>query len=47
MVNNHSVKNVRNVFTKNSYIPMTNLEKTVTGSVSIADYSAIVHRYNF
>jgi len=47
MVNNHSVKNVRNVFTKNSYLPMTNLKKTVTGSVSIVDYGAIVYRYNF
>jgi len=26
---------------------MTNLKKTVTGSVSIADYSAMVYRYYF
>jgi len=26
---------------------MINLKKTVTGSVSIADYSAIVYRYYF
>ena len=34
-------------FHKNSYLPMTNLKKTVTGSVSITDYSAIVYRYYF